>query len=418
MHKLTDWVPNIWRHKQYACKLLVIICLCTCLPVQRVIAQTESLLSPAAPMACEDGVQTSGAAYRICMPGIWNGKLLIYAHGYVAPNKPLGIPQDQLTLPGGGGTIDQVANTLGYAFATTGYSTNGLAVQPGIADLVDLVTLFEAQKGVPKKVLLVGISEGGGITALAVERYPEIFDGGLALCGPYGSFVEQVDYFGDFRVLFDYFFPGLIPPTAVDVPTDLLDTWESSVYSTTIKPVITDPANANQVDQLLAVANTPFNAANAATKEQSISDVLWYNIYATNDAKAKLGGQPFANPLNKRTYSGSTNDTQLNATVQRFDADQAALDAISASYETNGSLSRPLVTMHTTGDPVVPYRQAELYASKVISTGSTALYDHIKVEAYGHCQFTSLDIFSAFNRLVTMVDNQLFVQAYLPLIIQ
>ncbi len=146
MHKL-----NIWRHKQSASKLFVIICLCICLPAQHVIAQTEPLLSPSAPMACEDGLQTSGAAYRICMPGTWNGKLLVYAHGYVAPNKPLGIPQDQLTLPGGGGTIDQVANTLGYAFATTGYSTNGLAVQPGIADLVDLVALFEAQKGAPKK---------------------------------------------------------------------------------------------------------------------------------------------------------------------------------------------------------------------------------------------------------------------------
>ncbi len=369
-------------------------------------------------MTCEDGVQTSGAAYRICMPASWNGRLLVYAHGYVAPNEPLGIPQDQLTLPGGGGTIDQVANSLGYAFATTGYSTNGLAVQAGLADLVDLVALFKAQKGVPQKVLLVGVSEGAGITALAIERYPEIFDGGLAMCGPYGSFVEQVDYFGDFRVLFDYFFPGLIAPTPVDVPATLLDTWESSVYSTTIKPVLTDAANASQVDQLLAVAHTAFNAADATSKEQSISAVLWYNIYATNDAKAKLGGQPFANPLSKRTYAGSADDAQINATVQRFDADQAALDAISANYETSGSLSRPLVTMHTSGDPVVPYRQAELYASKVISTGSAALYNHIKVEAYGHCQFTSLNILNAFGRLVTLVDNQLFVRAYLPLIVQ
>lgn len=418
MHKLTRWIPNEWQRKQNAWTLLVLIGLCVGLPNRQALAQSEPQFAPAAPLVCEDGVQTSGAAYRICMPAIWNGKLLVYAHGYVAPNEPLGIPQDQLTLPGGGGTVDQVANSLGYAFATTGYSTNGLAVQAGIADLVDLVALFETQKGAAQKVLLVGISEGGGITALAVERYPEVFDGGLAMCGPYGSFVEQVDYFGDFRVLFDYFFPGLIPPTPVDIPADLLDTWESSVYSTTVKPVVTDPANASQVDQLLAVARTPFNAADAASKEQSISDVLWYNIYATNDAKAKLGGQPFANPLSKRTYAGSLDDVQLNANVQRFVADETALAEISANYETSGRLSRPLVTMHTTGDPVVPYRHAELYASKVISTGSTALYHHIKVEAYGHCQFTSLDILSAFNRLVTLVDNQLFVRAYLPLTVQ
>jgi len=32
----------------------------------------------------------------------------------------------------------------------------------------------------------------------------------LAVCGPIGSFQQQIDYLGDARVLFDYFFPGVL----------------------------------------------------------------------------------------------------------------------------------------------------------------------------------------------------------------
>ena len=91
-----------------------------------------------------DGTQSSGAKYRICMPMFgWNRDLLVYAHGYVAPNKPIAIPEDQLTLPEGT-YIPDLAGFLGYAFAVTSYSVNGLAVKQGIADLVDLVALFRA----------------------------------------------------------------------------------------------------------------------------------------------------------------------------------------------------------------------------------------------------------------------------------
>src|SRR4029453_17254706 len=68
----------------------------------------------AAPTACMDGQQASGATYRICMPTTWNGKLLVYAHGYVSPTQPLGIPEEQMVLPGTTTRIDQVVNGQGY----------------------------------------------------------------------------------------------------------------------------------------------------------------------------------------------------------------------------------------------------------------------------------------------------------------
>ena len=404
---------NVHRHRHGSAILLA--CVLLLLTGQPGNAQAPLTHHPGQARACEDGVQTSGATYRICMPAQWNGKLIVYAHGYVAPNQAIGIPESQMKLPGTNTSVADTVTDLGYAFATSGYSTNGLAVQQGIADLIDVVGIFTTKNSAPQQVLLIGVSEGGLITTLAVEQHPDIFNGGLAMCAPYGGFTTQTNYFGDFRVLFDYFFPNLIPGTPVDVPADLLDTWETSTYSTTIKPVISDPANADKVDQLLATALAAYDKNAATSKIASIQQILWYNIFATNDAKTKLGGQPFTNQ--GRVYAGSANDPQLNQAVLRYSADQAALNTIAGGYETTGQLSVPLVTVHTTDDPIVPYQHAELYQAKVNAANRAALYTHFKVQAYGHCQFSSVDIFAAFNRLITVTNNPPPVpRAYLPLV--
>src|SRR5262245_1474677 len=95
---------------------------------------TSVVIPYAAAAACKsscrpDGAQSSGAIYRICMPepGCYNGDLVIYAHGYVDAYQPVGIPEDQLTLPDGT-SVPGLINSLGYGFATTSYSRNGLAI--------------------------------------------------------------------------------------------------------------------------------------------------------------------------------------------------------------------------------------------------------------------------------------------------
>lgn len=378
----------------------------------------------AAPHACEDGAQSSGATYRICMPAQWNNRLVVYAHGYVAPTRPVGIPEEQMHLPGSTFTVDQLITGQGYAFATSSYRTNGLAIQEGIADLLDVVEIFKAQKGTPAKVLLVGVSEGGAITALALEQQAAVFDGGLAMCGPYGSFREQINYFGDFRVLFDHFLPGLLPPSAIDIPPELLTTWETGYYTNTIEPALTAATNATAIDHLLTVSQAAFDQNDSTTKLQSIKDLLWYNVFATNDAKAKLGGQPFDNQA--RVYGQEVTPPTLdaaviNAQVARFGAESTALTALN-NYETTGHLTKPLITLHTTGDPIVPFWHATRYAFKTLAADNLALHEQITVPAYGHCRFSTFDVLGAFTRLVTLVDTppayQPVQHAYLPITVR
>jgi pimeloyl-ACP methyl ester carboxylesterase len=380
------------------------------------LSAPRTMQAQSTPMAgCEDGQQASGATYRICMPVAWNGDLVVYAHAYVAPNRPVGIPEDQLALPGGG-SIDTFITGQGYAFATTGYSSNGLVVVPAQADLVDLVSIFAARQGPADRVLLAGISEGGLIATLLAEQRPSTFDGVLALCGPYGNFQRQVDYIGDFRVLFDYYFPALVPPSPVDVPDDLLATWETSTYSTTIKPVVVDPVNSAKVEELLKVAGVAYSTSDAASRESSVERLLWYNIYGTDDATVRLGGQPYNNNQPLRTYTGSSDDTALNRDVARFAAAPAALATVAAQYQTSGRITIPVVTLHTTLDPVVPIWHQQDYTTKVQAAGTSTPYEAYQAQSYGHCTFSPFEVLNAFTRLTILVDQFIKPLVYLPVV--
>jgi pimeloyl-ACP methyl ester carboxylesterase len=374
-----------------------------------------------APAACDpDGTQASGAVYRICMPptSAWNGDLVVYAHGYVRPSEPVGIPEDQMILPGVGISVPDFVTSLGYGFATSSYSTNGLAVRQGLADLVDVVDVFAAQKGTPGRVYLAGVSEGGLITVLAVEGTPDVFDGGLAMCGPYGDFAGQINHIGDMRAVFDYFFPGLIPGSGVDVPAWLVTGWDD-YYEATVLPELQEPANASKVDQLLQVTQTPYNPLQPGAREEVIYDLLSYNVEGTNDARDKLGGQPFDNV--DRVYAGSSDDARLNRNVGRYAASPAALSEIEAGYQTSGELEAPLVTLHTTGDHVVPYWHMARYRAKTIVADNLALHELRTAGRYGHCRFQVAEILAAFNLLVSMVENpppyRPAQRSYLPLVV-
>ena len=390
---------------------LSLVALCLLFGLFHRSAQAQTPVLPAVPLACEDGDQPGGARYRICLPaGFWNGDLVVYAHGYVSPNAPIGLPEDQLTI--GGVSIADVVTFQGYAFAASSYRRNGLSILEGIDDLVELVELFAAKHGTPRRVLLTGVSEGGAITVLALERHPEVFDGGLALCGPYGDFQRQIDYFTDFRTVFDHFFPGVIPGTPITIPNELLTTWETTYYSTTVKPLLLAPASALTMTQIVSVTGAVVDATAFPTSTEATFDrLLWYNVISTNDAKTQLGGNPFGNLT--RTYTGALDDAALNQGVFRTAADPAATTAIQQQYETTGRLRVPLITLHTLRDDITPYWHTTAYAQKVITAGSELLYEHRAVDAFGHCNFTLSDVQGAFAALTARAFAH---DLYLPLI--
>ena len=368
--------------------------------------------APAAPLTCVDGPQPSGAVYRICLPASgWNGDLVVYAHAYVAPDKPVGLPEDQLKV--GGVVIADVVTQAGYAFAATSYRRNGLAVREGVDDLVELIDVFSQIYGPPRRVILTGVSEGGAIAALALEAHPDVFDGGLALCGPYGNFQSQVDYLTGFRAVFDFYFPGLMPPTPIDVPPALLSTWETNYYSETVKPVITAPSSALSVTQILSATGAAVDLALPATTEQTFERLLWYNVFSTNDGKQQLGGNPYDNSTH--VYTGTLDNTALNKDIFRTTADITATLAISNGYQTTGHVRVPLIMMHTSGDPVIPYWQAALYEQKVAAAKTAPYFNSIRIDRYGHCSFSAFEVLTQFQEIAKKVNEG---KVYLPAVLK
>ena len=343
-----------------------------------------------------EGVQVSGSEYCIVMPNEvpYNGRLEIWAHGFQDAGTPIGIPLDQLCFDGVC-TPDILAG-MGFAFATNSYSETGLAVVEGAWDILDLVNIFIDHYGAPERIYVVGASEGGLITTLLIEDYPEVFDAGFALCGPIGGFPYQINYLGDARVTFEYFFPNQIPGYGIfnDINTVILpDEWDN-YFENHIRPLLL--LHPNKFEQWVAVAKLPYDANDQVnTLINSSKDVLRYAILNLQDAADKLGGFPFENRWS--LYSRSSNDLRLNRRVKRFGAHPDAVSEMKANYNTSGELDRPLITIHTTKDQQVPYAHEFLYFLKTISSGSI-LTDHanISIKRYGHCQFTFQEALTGF----------------------
>jgi hypothetical protein len=108
-------------------------------------------------------------------------------------------------------------------------------------------------------------------------------------------------------------------------------------------------AQPGRARELVRVARAAVDPANPATIVNTALNVLWYNVFATNDATQKLGGNPYGNRL--KWYWGSSNDC---ASISWSGASRPRLPPRQpAGLRTSGDPSIPLVTC-TTADEVVP----------------------------------------------------------------
>lgn len=353
------------------------------------LALTGALVAPSpvqaqgVPPNCVQGTLPNHALSLICVPPSgWNGQLVVYAPGYTPPQLPLGFYQ--LATPDGV-SLPALVQGLGFAFATTSYRRNGLAILEGVADVQELVTAFEQTIGTPTRTHVTGVSEGGLVATLLAERSAVLFDSAFAACSPIGGVRQQLTYVGDFRVLFDYFFPGAIPGSAIAIPAGVIANW-NSVYVPLVSATLA--AAPSRALELMRVAHAAYDPSDFRTVVATAIGLLTYNVLGANDANARLGGNPFENRV--RWYFGSTNDLRLNLLVRRFAAAPAALAAL-GPYETHGDLAIPLVTLHTTADGIVPFAHELLYGRKV-DVVDRGRFVPIPIVRYGHCAFTAAEL--------------------------
>jgi pimeloyl-ACP methyl ester carboxylesterase len=345
-----------------------------------------------------------------CLPSDFNGTLIIYAHGYVRPQEPLSLPAEF-----GNADVHELVKQLldlGFGVATSSFHKNGYAIEQAEADLNRLVDYVRSIEPDIDAIYSIGASEGGLITAMLIEQHPDVYDGGLALCGPLAGTSYQVKYLADVRVLFDYFYPQVFPFGALDVPADAHEQWEGpDGFRAKIAAAIAgDPAG---IAQVFDVAQVACNAGDPAVAANCVENMLAYSVFGTNDLLATAGGWPVSNV--GEAYTGSQDDAALNAGVERFDADPAASAYADRYYRPSGLLERPLVTLHTTRDPGVPYRHELQYFSRAAFLGRDDHLTVLPVDREGHCAFTPEEVVGGFGALLLKSNSDLAVALVNPL---
>jgi pimeloyl-ACP methyl ester carboxylesterase len=362
-----------------------------------------------------------GAEYLLYAPPVWED-LVVYAHGYVSTQAQVGF-QD----PGLLDQVESVRNTLlcpipdakpSYAVAISSFSENGFAVKKGAQQTKQVGNLFVSAFGKPRHNSLVGASLGGGIVTYLIERFPSQYDGALALCGFVGGSQMQISYIADLRNVFDFLYPGVIPGDALNVPPSL--DFDMQVVPAVMEAIQTEFSTYPllTIQKALALASIeqiqlPLRVDLIPSMVESLLSAIYYNIDGTNAILEKTHGRsPYDNT---DTVYSSVSDPlpqelqsildDLNANVNRFDSSPDAERYLDHWFTPTGELKQPMVTLHTTLDPAVPYFHEEAYAQAVALAGASYWLVQIPVERYGHCEFEDIELLEAFLNLVAWVET-------------
>ena len=379
---------------------LLMVCLLTVTALGGLAVPANADHSPNA--AAEQLGTANGAQYAMFMPRTWNGRLVLWAHGFVDPNAPIALP-DVLPADVAPWLVELREQLLaaGYAVAYSSYAENGWAVKDGAARTHELRTLFMNRFGVPTHVYVGGRSLGALITVLLAETYPGDYQGALALCGPLGGGRLETDYIANVRVLFDFFYPGVIPGDALHVPP-MEFTPDSQIVKDIVAAIVAEPQKAVM---LAAVDQIELPYRTLSELVFSIVRPIGYNIRGTNDILARTAGQsPFGNVMTWYTGLGLY-DATVNAGVDRFVAKDGAIRYLNDYYRPRGTLTAPLLTLHTTMDPDVPFFH-EAALAKIVGAARTSKWlAQQSVQRYGHCNVTPAETVVTLGRLVKWAET-------------
>lgn len=364
------------------------------------------LSGTAAAQSHYEGAIGPGSSYEIDVPAVWNGDLVLYAHGIVQAAQPVVPPTNQ----DGYAAIRAALLARGYAVAASSYSSNGWALGDAVRRTHQLSGIFKSKVGAPARTLLVGHSMGALAIAKMAEVYPGQYDGALPMCGPLGGALTEVQYAGSARVTFDYFYPGLLPGGPFDVPEDI--PFEPNppsplflqVYNALIGLPTPDPAKIQKMQDWAIAAKLPFiNASELANSSLYVIAFVWRY---TNDLIERVNGKiPFDN--GDVIYPALTPavGVPLNDGVARYEADRAALNYYERNYQPDGGISFPVVTLHTLRDPAIPYEHENQYAALVAAAGRSDWLLQRSVNRWGHCTMNTTEVLDAFTALETWVQT-------------
>lgn len=195
-------------------------------------------------------------------------------------------------------------------------------------------------------------------------------------------------------VTFGFMFPGVLGSE----PGHLSPAGgDSAAWANQLRSI--DSALAAAPEKARAFA-TRFGMPDSASAHQ-LPDLLQFYEVIADELVRHVGGNPFDN--RGTIYGGFPDDAALNRGVPRVAADPKAVAYLARYYTPTGRITTPVLTVHATGDQIVPSWVENDYAATVAAAGTERWLVAQYVVAANHCEFTQAQIGDAFDELRTWV---------------
>lgn len=363
-----------------------------------------------------------GAPYRIAVPANWNGTLLVYAHGYRDRADHPGETDNRTPDIAPNAALEPVLLAQGYALSGSAYKNNGWAVEEGVDDLKNLTNFFRRKVSRPSKVILWGFSMGTVIGFKSIEQNDSPYDGALCGCAVGGGAPSAWDSAGDLMLAYDTVF-GM--PQSWGTPGDIRDDidFDTEVAQKLI-PELNSPANFPKFEFLRLVTGTPGRGIMPPAPPNFYPNWVVTDMFFSTESRAELerrAGGPVVQNLNRIYNLTDAEKAYLNTlgiTPTVADAYVAALNArrniqapiASRSYvEQNarysGNIRKPVLTMHTLYDPLVPVSHEREYSFTVARAARENLLFQTYTSGNGHCSFTGEQLVTALTAISNWVGT-------------
>jgi hypothetical protein len=335
------------------------------------------------PGAQVDFGRLGGAVYQIEVPDEWNGRLVLHMHGYEEYSAEATVAPPDLRA---------YLILHGYAWGASSFSSTGWIAGRSADETAALWDHFTRKYGRPCWTYVTGISMGGAASHIAAERYPDRFDGSLALCGSAG-FEEGA------KSAADYFAAGAYVAGLTQEEFDAAPT-PTGLVATRITPALEDPeAHQRFEDIMLDLTGGPrafdregFHLEETTNWRRAALQVV-VGLATNADTTYRLG------PLS------SVPSDEFNREAVRLPTDTELLRQFSKGNGTTGALEMPLLSLYTTGDGQVPIEQARVLRRRVEDAARGDLLVQRVFRDPSHCGFSTEEQERSFEALVGWVEG-------------
>jgi pimeloyl-ACP methyl ester carboxylesterase len=345
------------------------------------------------PVPASDGGPVSrrgtyeGGQYLIEVPAVWNGGLVLFAHGY-----------------DGGTLVSPLTSYLqdrGYALAASSYRTEDYRPDLYVDDMRALLDLFIREVRRPRWTVIHGQSVGGHVAIVSLELYPGLYQGALIECGVIDG-IGNVDFYLAAQAAAEY----LGGVNLLEAPDR--ETLVGRVNTQWLPRMGAPPAYTERGRRFDSVLKY-LMGGDLPLRLQGLPRHYFRYVVGTRAPEFReVLRHASTLQVRYRIDPGlGVGEDELNAKVRRIAPAEGARSrsANPALAELTGRITVPVLAIHETGDGRVPWSNEQAYRRRTVAAGTAHLLVQRAVRWPGHCGFDAETREQAFGDLVAWMEK-------------